>query len=277
MPQKNVGIDYNMKGKFKAPRKRAAKAKTMTNLVSALVKKEIHKSAEDKYVTVFQSTYPVAQLVTAGIPTMSDFKEICPIITQGSKMNQRIGNKVLPKSLVLKVTLTMTGSSTTNSSDILWGRLFVLTHKSYKDYTSLFANGNAGSLLLTDGENETYYKGYPGDENWRVNRRLWTVHHDKTFKMQRGFGLLPGAANPTPYIGDQIYTSPLCQQHFTLKVPCPKELLFENSTVASATNWAPVLGLGYNLPQQNPTVFPASGSDYRIAMSYTSHFVYEDE
>lgn len=241
----------------------------------------IHVKAEDKYVTAYQPTYPLAQTYTANINSAADFKIILPNILQGSAMTQRIGNKITPKSLVVNFTLTMTGSPTTNSSDLFWGRLMVLTHKTIKN-PGLASAIDPASLLLVDGENTTSYKGLPGDENWRINRRNFTVVSDKRLKFQRGFGTLPQAANVVPWIGDQIFPSPLCQHHLTVKVPCPKELIYQTATGSvpsvnqQPTNFFPFFCFGYNQP--NELTVPVAGElDYRVAISWTSHFVYEDE
>lgn len=269
-----------MKNEFKTPRKGKKGAKQnirspLKVMVKKLVSAEIHKEAEDKYCTTYQSTYPIAQQFNQGITAMTDFKELLPIVFQGSKMNQRVGNKLSPKSLVVNFTITATGFPFGNSSDLLWARLFVLTHKSYKDYTSLFAQGTPNSLLMVDGENFTQANGYSNDENWRVNRRQWTVIKDKVFKVARGFGTLPQAGNAVAWSGDSIYVAPSTTHRFTVRIPCPKELLYKDATTNTCSNFAPIFGLTYNMPQATTT--PSPPQDYRLQVAYVSHFVYEDD
>lgn len=251
--------------------------KTAAKAITAIVQKELHKASEDKYATAYNATtYPIAQQYTAGILTAADFKPVLPPVYQGVKMNQRVGNKLTPKALVIKFTMVMTGAPTTNSSDVLWGRLFVVSHKSLRDHSSFSALANPSTLLLLDGENEVAYKGIPGDNNIRVNRRQWTVHADKLMKFQRGFGTLPQAANVVPWIGDQIYTSPLCTHQVSVRVPLPKELLYKDFNEQFPTNAYPTFAFGYNSPGESTV--PTNGEmDYRIAVSYTSHFDFEDE
>lgn len=267
-----------MKNQYKQPRKgkKVTGSKALAKTVTALVKKEIHKSAEDKYVTKFQATYPIAQTKTAGLNSINDFIDLMPYIPTGNAANERVGNRVTPKSLVVNITISMTGAPTTNSADNLLARLFVLTHKTYKDSASFYADADPTTLLMVDGNTLVPYKGLPGDEHWRVNRREWTVHCDKVLKCQRGFGLLPQAANPTPWIGDQIYLSPNNVHRVTVKIPLPKEFMFVNDTTVQPTNFFPVLAIGYNSPQES-TVPTMGEMDYRIAVSHVSHLVYEDE
>jgi len=252
----------------------------MTKAVTAIVKKELHASAEDKYATLYntQAGYPLPQTYTSAILYGSDFHPLLPVVNQGVGGNLRLGNKIAPKALVVKFTLTMTGSQTTNSSDQLWGRLFVLKSKSEQYTPRITSTINPALLLDISGGNTQTYNGFPTDNNWMVNRREFTVVKDKLIKFQRGFGTLPQAANIVPYIGDQIYTSPNATHQLTVRIPCPKTLVYANNGDQYPTNFAPFFCFGYNAPQGPYNTTPETHEmDYRIAINWISHFTYEDE
>ena len=250
----------------------------MKKTVTALVKREIHKSAEDKYATDYNlpngSNAP--QQFTTKIAFPYDFKPIIPATIQGTKGLERVGNKITPKALVLKLTITMTGAPTTNSSDQFWGRLIVGTHKSYKYRPTFNSNVVPSTLLLAQGGVTQIYDGSVNSNNWRINRKEFSIVKDKLIKLQRGFGTLPQAANVVPYIGDQIYTSPNATHQVTVRIPCPATLVFSDNADQYPSNFCPFFAFGYAAPQG-----PASGEggemDYRVGISWVSHLDYEDE
>jgi len=261
-----------MQKQKRVARKRTAKLSApMKKAVRAL----IHEDVEDKY-TLARNTnanYPAQELYTAGIVTSSDFRPILPVIAQGDGLNDRIGNQIKPKALIVKFTITATGAPTTNSSEMIWGRLMVLQAKNCK-YTSQLISTVSANNLLDLGSAAIAYTGSPGDNNWRINRRQFTVTADKLLKIQRGFGTVPKAGNVVPYIGDAICVNPLSQHQVTVRIPCPKTLKYMDDAEVYPQNFAPFFAFGYNMPNQ---VNPGAGEiDYRVAISWTSHFTFED-
>jgi len=256
----------------------------MAKTVTALVKKELHKELEDKYAVLANAApaSPFAQTFTCAIDANSKCYPVLPQVSQGSGDFQRVGDRLTPKSLVVKFTMTCSGSPTTNSSEQLWGRLFVLQDKSIRNMTALQAiagvqPGTPISTQLIDYGNGLHgaYTGQPYSNNFRVNKRQYRVYHDKLIKFQRGYGTLPQAANPVAWVGDQIYTSPLATHQMTLRIPCPKVLLYSAEADIWPSNFAPFFCFGYQDPQALTTHLEAE-MDYRVAISWVAHFDYED-
>jgi hypothetical protein len=238
----------------------------------------IHASSEDKYAVDFNEAVGASapQQFTSTIKQVSDFKMVMPPIAQGIDGYSRIGNKITPKALVLKMTLTCTGAPTTNSSEQVWGRLFIGTHKSYKYRPTFVSNVVPSTLLLNAGGSTFAYSGDVNSNNWRVNRKEFNINKDKLIKFQRGFGTLPQAANVVPYIGDQVYTSPFATHQLTIRIPCPKTLVYATNTDQYPSNFAPFFAFGYCAPQ-GPITGDNGEMDYRVGISWVSHFDFEDE
>lgn len=252
----------------------------MTTAVTAIVNRVVHKNIEDKYSAASNgnpnsASFPAAQTFTCAIDNVSKIYPLLPLISQGTSDFQRVGDKIHPTHLVVKFTMTCSGSPTTNSSEQLWGRLFILHDKGIKDGTLLSSTPITTQLIDVGNGTTSGYNGFPCDNNFRVNKRRYRVYHDKLIKFQRGYGTLPQAGNPVPFIGDQIYTSPLATHQMTLRVPVPKVLSYAQELDTWPSNWAPFFCFGYQDPQAL-AAHKAGEMDYRVAISWTSHFDYED-
>lgn len=281
---------YRRKGARRVFKKKTRRGKGLKGLVKSVVKKQLSKEIERKYAVITnQGTYlarNAPQTFTSNILDTTSVYPLLPPITVGLENNQRIGDVIRPKSLVVKITLTANGSPTTNSSEQLWARLFILRDKSIgQTYnlkgTAVQPGTPVGTQLIDYGDGTSgAYQGLPGDNNYRVNRRQYHVYHDKLIKFQRGTGTLPQAANIVSFVGDQVYTSPLATHQLTLRVPVPSTLKYDNQGGILASNWpnefAPFMMLGYNAPQQMTFPAPSTPVDYRVSMSWVAHLDFTD-
>lgn len=265
------------KTKTRRPAKKTKAVAKLSTPMKKAVRKLIHEQDEDKYVSIrnLNENYPFPQTYTAGVAVLNP---LLPPIEQGVTVNTRVGNRIVPKALIVKFTITLTGAPTTNSSEAIWGRLFVLTSKSQKDTQYLYSTVDLQQLLLDGSATSTTgfrpYQGQPDDNNYLVNKRAFNVVKDSLIKLQRGFGTLPNAGNPVSYIGDATYVSPSMQHQITVRVPCPKTLIYSDNDDLYPTNFAPFFCFGYNMPMQTN---PGNAEiDYRVAINWMSHFTYED-
>lgn len=271
--------------------KKTRRGKGLKGFVKSVVKKQLSKEIERKYALITNQGTSTSrnppQTFTSSIVDTTSVYPLLPQIAVGLATNQRIGDVIRPKSLVVKITLTANGSPTTNSSEQLWARLFILRDKSIGQTSNLKGTATqpgtpVGTELMDYGDGTSgAYEGLPGDNNYRVNRRQYHVYHDKLIKFQRNFGLLPQAANPTSWVGDMITNSPLATHQLTLRVPVPKTLRYDNGTGPYlSTNWpnefAPFMMLGYNMPQQMTFPIPTAPVDYRVSMSWVAHLDFTD-
>ena len=288
-----------MKDKFKKPRKgNATKAST------AFVKKVqavIHKNSEDKYVTLFPNAWtglaiqpgagwngqgtaiyqspPIRNnaVVSNIIPLLPPIEQSNAVLGQFSEAMQRVGNRITPKSL--RVDFTVSFRSDNVNANQLMVRLMCLSDKSIRNVPDLIASagvpGTPTDAELFNYGNGTYgtFNGIPYDMKWRVNRNRYTVHSDKVFRLEKGYGQLPAPTNPVPYAGSVTTISPAMTKSFSVNIPTPKELIYETNTKVYPSNFAPFWACGFVQPDGDGTVVYLT--DY-IMVNYTTHLVFED-
>lgn len=290
-----------MKTQFKKPRRRPAMKKMKTKRVAKLskpmtlaVKRIIHKEVENKYVTSYparaDSIFPGQLWASAGsgvlqLPyirnnsTLVNIVPIMPPIAQGLGDFNRVGDKVRPLRMTIHFDVSMFSKNV--NANFLLCRLLCLSDKSIRDTEALIYNtlpGQPGTPVdtqLFDYGNGTNgaFNGSPYDVNWRVNRKRYTVHHDRVFKLVKGYGQLPHSTNEVPYAGSIQNIDHWQTQRFTLRIKCPAELKYESDSRLFPTNFAPFWALGFVQPDGDGTV------DYlanQVMVNYTTHFDYED-
>jgi hypothetical protein len=144
-------------------------------------------------------------------------------------------------------------------------RIFVASPVNYKSYNQLSAAAGDLNQLLDFGQFGTGpFNGYPTDIDAKVNKKLWRVHKQKTFKIVKAGGSGTGQTAPTG----------TAEHRFTLKIPCPKTLKFSQDSDLLPENFSPYLMIAYVDPSLT------SGSpDYntqRIVASWSVDMEYED-
>lgn len=268
-----------MKSKFKQLRKLRRKAKKVGTkpalaLVKAVAKKVVADSMEDKYEIRLSQTSGYPRLYDAPI-TNNDIYQLLPPIVQGTASNQRIGDKIRPKSMRVNFVLTTNNAET--SSLIAQVRLLVLQDKSIKSVlalqpiTGVQPGSPVGTELLQYGGTLQGFQGLPSDVMARVNRERYSVIKDVQREVIKGAGRGPISANA--YTGDQVYVTGQTTHRFTVVVPTPAVLKYSNQTDQFPTNFAPFFVLGYAQPDGN-----AAGSSLlqRIVLNFETHFDFED-
>jgi len=257
------------------------------------VKRIIHKEVENKYVTSYparaDASQPGQPWAAAGtgvlqVPsirnnvTLSNIVPIMPPIAQGLTDSSRVGDKIRPLSMSIHFDVSMFSKNV--NANFLLVRLLCLSDKAIK--TTLDLPFTAGSHVGTPVDTQLFdygngvnggFNGSPYDVNWRVNRKRYTVHHDRVFKLVKGYGQLPHSTNEVPYAGSVQCIDHWMTQRFTLKIKCPKELKYQTDLDLFPTNFAPFWAVGFVQPDGDGTV------DYlanQIMVNYTTHFDYED-
>lgn len=281
----------------KRPVRRVAKAKRVAKLSSPMKKaivRVFHKQQEDKYASVYPGAGAVVNPGTpwSGNPGAAIFQTpnilnnvgvatihpLLPAVQQGVASFQRIGDRISPKSLVVKFTVTVNPAVV--PVEDLYCRLFCLSDKSIKETTLLVASPvNPGTPIETelfDNGDGTYvgFSGYPRDISMRVNRNRYTVHHDRLIKITKGQGDLGNI--PNVYQGNMTFASPLMSHELTLRVPLPKTLNYAQNNFQYPTNAAPFWCLGFIQPSGDGNAAQVIALNQHILANYTVHFDYED-
>jgi len=278
-------------------RKRTAPKKKVAKLSSPMKKaivQVLHKQQEDKYAAVFPGMGGVVNpgapwsgvagapiFMTPNIlnnPGLQTIHPLLPSIVQGTQAFNRIGDKISPKALVVKFSITV-NPAVVPVEDLVC-RLFVLTDKSLKETTSLISSvANPGSPIeseLFDNGDGTYvgFVGKPRDITMRVNRGRYTVHHDRLIRVVKGQGDLGNI--PNFYNGNMTFASTAMSHELTLRVPLPKTLVYAQNNFQYPANAAPFWCLGYVQPSGDGTSNQVTALNNHILVNYTSHFDYED-
>jgi len=278
----------------KRPIRKAKKVAKLSKPMRNAIVKVFHQNVEDKYAAV----YPGAGgAINPGAPwsgnpgapifetpnivntvALSTLYPCIPPIVQGSGTFQRIGDKISPKTLVMKFQMTV-NPAVVPVEDLV-ARLFVLTDKSIKDTNNLITTvvqpGTPLDTQLFDNGDGTYvgFTGTPRDLLQKVNRARYTVHHDRMIRITKGQGDLGYIANV--YQGNMTFASSAMSHEFTLRVPLPKTLNYAQGNFNYPSNAAPFWCVGFVQPSGDGSAAQLVALNQHLLVNYTSHFEYED-
>jgi len=293
----------------RAPRRKIVQKKKTTRPSTTFKKKVqavISANIEDKYATTLPGK---ATATNPGTPASSDPGDgilcfaavvnnasistvypLMPPITQGLDNSQRIGDKIRPKSLVVKFQIGLNGQAlnAVGASQNVYARLLCLSDKSLKHVPDLITNPALAStgtpvetqlLELGNGLTSGIGLGGPIEFSYRINRKRYTVHHDRLIKLQKGTG---ETNQPTGLVyGTMVYNSSLMTHMVTLRIPCPKTLLYPESTAGGAndyypTNFAPFFCMALMTMDGQQNAAYQTNLDGSVKLNYVAHFDYED-
>lgn len=265
MPAKKGG------SRRKNPMVRKRLSKPTVSLVRAVAKRVVSDALEDKYARTDINPGGQPLLINSTISSLvTDVFPILPFVVQGTDSFQRIGDKITPKSLVLKLYVVANGAVT--SSFLNRVRVFILEDRTLKNYNDLLAVGTGspiGSQLLDAGNALQGYGGIPHDNYIRVNRRRYKTIKDVGFTLMKGAGTTAQSAVPgtqTSMIGSQYH-------QMTFRIPTPKRLLYVNPSDTYPSNFAPFFCMGWTHPDNGAT---ASDTPLKVLAYYNVEMDYED-
>jgi len=214
------------------PMKDTQKAQTLQ-----LVKRMISKDAENKSVG-----YVAEQSILHNSPiTSADCEPLVSPIEQGVDQFQRIGDKIKPKSLAVRGTLALNGSSLTGgyTNVPLQVRVLILSQKDIKVGSQILAGGVDTAHLLEPnlpGVNETDFSGTTVNALLPVNKDLFRVYMDKTFTL----------CGPQPE-GTEAVNRFCVNWSYRFK-KLPASLTWDNGNGDYCNNFAPFVAIGYSFP-----------------------------
>jgi len=164
--------------------------------------------------------------------------EIDPIdASAGSTAQQRMGDRIKPKSLKVKGVLSWAPDDC-NTLQNIYARVMILSQKDIKVGTTIAAGGVDTSHLLRPalpGADQTAFKGDTADLNYSVNSDKFKVFMDKTIKLTcSNVGLGGREAMP-------LYSA---RWSYTFK-SLPSNFSFDAGNGDWVNNFAPFLAIGY--------------------------------
>jgi len=202
----------------------------------ALVKRMLSKDHENKSVG-----YIVEDAVAHNSAISSaDCEPLIGEIAQGTDSFNRIGDKVRPKSLMVRGTIALNGGVTGGFTRVpLQVRVLILSAKDIKVGSQVLTNAvDTGHLLEPNiaVANEVDYSGSTINALFPVNRDAFRVYYDKTFTL----------CGPEPE-GVEAVTKFCANWSYRFK-KLPASLTFDNGNGDWANNFAPFVAIGYSYP-----------------------------
>lgn len=168
-------------------------------------------------------------------------------VIQQDNIESREGNSVKLKSITcnLNLLLSPTYSSEQPSNAAIRYRVIVLSCKKYSQYNTLVNNffDTAGSDNLQDSLLRDGAKAVPWDENMEnfdlpVNTDMFTVHAQKTGKLNRGQNIGD--------VGEGYTINPMANVTLKLRIKCKsKQLKYDTPDSTLPTNFNPLIWVGY--------------------------------
>jgi len=191
----------------------------------------------------------------------ADCLSVLPQIAQGTDSNQRIGDRVTPKSLRVSGVVSLVREQP--DARELYVRVIIAAQKNVKVGNDVNTSIDAAHLLRTGvvGGDEIQYTGATQNITDPINRDLFRVYHDKTYVLapasdQTLTGPLPKSSFPWSYTFSQL----------------PSALTFDAGNGNWANNFAPFYAIGYAYADGTA---PDVGT-LRIVTTATSYLQYED-
>lgn len=261
---------YGNKATRKAPRtsRRYRKGPSFARKVKQIV----HSLTEDKHAYTTSGNALVK--FNSTIDAVGDYQPIVPAIGQGSAENQRIGQRIIAKSLKIRGFVKLDINEVNDGSKLptVAVRLMVISMKHKPSYAEVTASATPLGTLLKKGGTTTGFLGTLSDLHAPINTDVFTVHHDKKFYLRQDFVNVTGPSPPTTILAQDISKT---IKFFNLSVKCKGRKLMYDEDVSSDSfpvNFCPFLVLGY-------TYLDGSAADIldtKVGLSYDSQLTYED-
>jgi len=200
--------------------------------VTALVKREIGRQTENKMIG-WQVENNVLHNSAIGA---ADCVPIVQQISPGTGAQQRIGDRVKPKSLILRGVVSFL-PDTCNTTQNLYVRLLILSQKNIKVGSQVTGGGVDTAHLLRPGyvgADQAPFAGLTHNLYEPINKDLFHVYMDKVVKLTCSL-VTAGGREQMPSYSARYYK----------KVKLPATLTWDDGNGNWANNFAPFFAMGY--------------------------------
>jgi len=224
---------YMKGGKTTVVKGRVYGAMVPKETIQGIVNRTIARNAENKQIGW---TTELNVQHNSGI-TSGDCVPLVQQIRTGATAQNRIGDRVKPKSLRVKGVLSFNADDCSTSQNI-YARVLILAQKNIKTGAAVAAGGVDTSRLLKtsiDGLPESAFAGNTIDLTTPVNTELFRVYMDKTVKFAVSV-VTGGGREAMP-----MYSARWAKTFKAL----PASLTYDQGNGDWANNFAPFLAIGY--------------------------------
>lgn len=243
------------KSKVKLPSKKTPRS---VKTLKKLIRKEIAIASETKCEMGLTATVNLQNGGISMSPARGSALAIMPTVFQGGEINERLGNKVKPVSLVLRgiVRCNPYDVTTNNNLQPFMVDMYIVSNKSSKAVVTpematnffKFQNGTVG------------YQGSLLNRMNPINSVQWTLHKHKVFKMACTDITPPDSNNN----GSRFWYT------FSIKIKAPL-LQYQDDLTGYPTNYMPYVLFGVT----NVDNTTAAGQ-YRATVNLESFLFYDD-
>lgn len=204
------------------------KTLTMTKPMKELVNKEIDRGTDTNY-----DTFHLRRRQFSNRPIDDPANRIMPVIPDlatGTLRNDRLGShaRILNLSIKGRIDIPADDNPLLGNDDRaqIYVRMFVLSTKVEKDINDVITQWitNYNDVLFKNNSSPSAPTGQYVDMLSSVNHDVFTVHHDKVYKMDRLYPFFPdptstsGASNQRPV-----------SREFTINMKCKNKILRYNT------------------------------------------------
>lgn len=258
---------------FKSASKRKPKTPVPTKALTQAITRVVKGKMETKLAIAppmeyaGQTTLAAFVPFTCAITAPGEFYMLIPPVTQGVGDNQRIGNTILPQSLITKVNCCVT--SRQESTVSIYAHFFFMTHKSLKDWKQTSSIVAANLLDNGDGTN-TGFDGTSYHAMLPINKTEFNLIAHKKILLQKGANNPNVAYAPTETNATDTFKY---FASFSQKIPLPKKLQYLVAGDPRPTNSFPMMCCAFTATdQQGTTILSAQ----QLRVQAQSHLYYKD-
>jgi len=238
------------------------------------VNRAISRRTENKFAAWEQRPVQVTAGIGPNVLTGNNFLRVMPPISQGPAMfNERIGNKVFPKSCTISGFVSLDNTDENHDYDRIGVRLMLVTVKRFPTHDLAWENITANPQtnwsweLMDSAVGVEPFGASLMDFQLPVNRRVVTLHAERKFVLTRPrlLGTGQGTVARDGHYGIK---------YFKMKVPLPKALVYDQGGQHTPSNAGPLLLVGYSL--LNGALPPAQPLNHFLTCSFVTRLSYED-
>lgn len=165
--------------------------------------------------------------------------EIVPINDNStqSTTTMRIGDKIRPKSLLVRGIVSLKASNANSTAQDIYVRVILAAQKSIKVGSQVLAGSVDANRLLKPGfdtADQVQFTGQTEELNYPVNTDAFRVYYDKIFKLH----------GPTDTSAFPVYSRRWSYRFKNL----PAQLTFDDGNGDWPNNFAPFVAVGYAYP-----------------------------
>lgn len=242
------------------PRKGPRLAPKTKKAVTKIVKSVISRNTENQVIAwnldaCTQHNSPIGP---------ADCVPVVQQITQGPTAQQRKGDRIKPKSLVVRGTIAF-GNEDLNTAQDIYVRVVILAQKNIKVGSAIAGAGVDTAHLLRPGlvgADQLPFSGNTIDLNYPINRDLFRVYMDKVIKLT-SMNVVAGARE-----ANMGYSRRWSYRFKSL----PANLTYDDGNGDWANNFAPFMAIGYAF---SDCTAPDTVTT-RLVSNVTSMLEYED-